>query len=254
MMLLLSGEGPTDLGSCTFGLATCENESGFEIGPLTVMIDQIIEQQLGYSLRSIPNYIRYIGKQELGIQAKAQSGGRKLRLRGPDTPSETGYFEIPARSLGQIAVDLENERGVPVVAVLFHDSDGTNTAPRLLWDIKHSSIVRGFASVPFAKGVAMIPKPKSEAWLLCAIEEPAYQHCVALENLPLNDSSPNSAKNRLGTAFSNPVTRQNLVHWLEDNGFQHDAVAAQMPSYEAFLTQLRHAINIAQQPLQANPL
>jgi len=252
MMLLLSGEGPTDLGSCTMGLPTCENEAGFEIGPLTVLIDQVIEQKLSYSLRSIPKSICYIGKQELKVEAKA-ARGRMNPFRGLKAVAETNEFAIPARTLGKIADKLEKENQVPVVAVLFHDTDGTNTSSNLRWEIKFESINNGFKSASFTKGVAMIPKPKSEAWLLCAIQQPPYQHCAALENLPGNDDSPNSAKSKLEDAFGRNATRQSLVEWLEEHGFQHDAVAEQMPSYEEFLTQLRRAIDIAKQPLQANP-
>lgn len=40
-------------------------------------------------------------------------------------------------------------------------------------------------------------RPKSEAWLLCALKADPYQYCAGLESLSGNDASPNSAKKRL---------------------------------------------------------
>lgn len=31
----------------------------------------------------------------------------------------------------------------------------------------------------------MVPRPKSEAWLLCALKPNPYQHCAALEEAPM---------------------------------------------------------------------
>lgn len=259
MMLLLSGEGPTDLGSCTMGLATCENDdqSRFEIGVLTVMLDKIIEAhpKLGYSLRSTPNTLRYLGETELNNQAKARANARKVRLRGLNTQAETGYYEIPARTLGQLALELEKERGIPVVSVLFRDSDGTNSAPLHDWKTKFDSMVKGFESVPFERGVPMLPKPKSEAWLICATKNQPYQNCAVLEELSGNDDSPNSAKQLFEQCFTESVNRHSLVNWMEDHVFQPEALANQMPSFKAFKEKFESAISsaLALQRPQANP-
>lgn len=261
MMLLLSGEGPTDLGSCTFGLATCENDgrNSFESGVLTVMLDKLIEAhpRLGYSLRSSPNTLRYLGETELNAQAKARANARRVRLRGTDTQAETGYYEIPARTLGQLALELEIERGIPVVSLLFRDSDGTNSAPLHDWKTKFDSMVRGFESVPFERGVPMLPKPKSEAWLICAAKKnQPYQHCAALEEIKGNDIAQHPAKQMLEQCFTESVTRDSLVNWMEDHIFQSEALANQMPSFKAFKEKFDSAISsaLAWQHPQANPL
>lgn len=51
-----------------------------------------------------------------------------------------------------------------------------------MWTDKLESMKNGFKEADCILGVPMIPKPKSEAWLLCACKENAYQHCAALEN------------------------------------------------------------------------
>jgi hypothetical protein len=55
----------------------------------------------------------------------------------------------------------------------------------------------GFEEEGFSKGVTMIPKPKSEAWLICVLKEHAYQNCQSLEDRSGNDNSPNSLKDEL---------------------------------------------------------
>ncbi|MEI7868740.1 MAG: hypothetical protein WCI11_12680 [Candidatus Methylumidiphilus sp.] len=53
MILVLSGEGPTDLGACTNALGQCDG-ADFAIGPLMVLVDQILAPVLGYPLRTKP--------------------------------------------------------------------------------------------------------------------------------------------------------------------------------------------------------
>ena len=84
-----------------------------------------------------------------------------------------------------------------VVAVLFRDSDGTATAQRGLWTDERNSMLRGFEDEGFSCGVPMLPKPKSEAWVLCALKDNPYQGCDALEERSGNDNSPNSLKDDL---------------------------------------------------------
>lgn len=257
MMLLLSGEGPTDLGSCTMGLATCENDDQgrFEIGVLTVMLDRLIEPRLGRFLSSTPNSIRYVGKKELSRLAKEQATPRRPRLRGLNNNAETGFYEIPARILGTLARELEVERQDQVIAVLFHDSDGTNQTPYQDWQNKFNSMKKGFENANFDKGVPMLPKPKSETWLICACKEQPYKNCAKLEELSGNDDAPRSAKQILQECFGEPVNRSTLVSWMENHNFQPDALA-QMDSFGKFLSKLRAAISKALdlQHIQANPL
>ena len=68
--------------------------------------------------------------------------------------------------MARIAKEREVETKDNVVAVLFRDAD-TATAGRGTWAEKRQSMLDGFAEEGFARGVPMIPKPTSEAWLLC---------------------------------------------------------------------------------------
>jgi hypothetical protein len=80
--------------------------------------------------------------------------------------------------------------------VLFRDADGTASSDRGEWEDKMRSILTGFEVEQISTGVPMIPKPKSEAWILCALRN-QYQNCGKLEDESGNDDSPNSLKQQL---------------------------------------------------------
>ena len=75
MIVLLSGEGVTDLGACDLSLPQCSNDlSGhFIYGVLTYIIDSIFNSKMGYSLKDTPDSIYYIDKSLLNINSKASS-------------------------------------------------------------------------------------------------------------------------------------------------------------------------------------
>ena len=61
--------------------------------------------------------------------------------------------------------------------------------------------------------LALLAKPKSEAWILCALN--GYQHCAALENESGNDDSPNSLKIQLEQRLQQPPNRELLNQIVE---------------------------------------
>jgi hypothetical protein len=104
------------------------------------------------------------------------------------------------------------------------------------------TVLNGFnRSALRERGVPMIPKPKSEAWLLCAVSK-GYQHCAALEELSGNDDSDQSAKKQLHEALNGNSTSQDQIDWLDNNGFDLDKAAQNMPSYQAFKNRLVSAL------------
>ncbi|HHQ4940893.1 TPA: hypothetical protein ACSP74_004233, partial [Aeromonas veronii] len=92
------------------------------------------------------------------------------------------------------------------LAIYFHDTDGTNRDPHDPNDLV-LAVNEGFRAAGFAsQGVAMVPQPTSEAWLICSCKPDAYQHCAQLETqLSGNDRSPARApKLVLGHHLGNP--------------------------------------------------
>lgn len=49
MFFLFSGEGATDLGFCDRGLLCCEGRDYLH-GPMTMLVDRIVEERLQYSV------------------------------------------------------------------------------------------------------------------------------------------------------------------------------------------------------------
>ncbi|WP_239901688.1 hypothetical protein [Laribacter hongkongensis] len=243
MIVVLSGEGPSDLGLCSNGQGQCRVPE-FVPGPMALLVDKEIEDQLGYSvLESTPACYHYLSETCLGERkARRKQNPRSVALPGKKRDQETGYFYVNAWMLGQAALALETQANDCAIAVLFRDCDGTRSADRSLWDAKQQSMLDGFARSGLGeRGVPMIPKPKSEAWLLCAIRD-GYQHCARLEDLSGNDRSPNSAKAQLEAAMDGKASATEQRDWLEANGFDHTAVARQMPSYQAFKHSMQAAL------------
>lgn len=237
MRVLLSGEGPTDLGTCTNALGVCEGPD-FRIGPMTVLLSQMAAPRLGYDLLDTPDSLHSISETALCARAKAMPF-RLQAARGKKKGVETGYFYANAMALGNCAQQLETEMDEPVLAVLFRDNDGTRSSPGSLWTDKWQSMHDGFLRSGFKHGIPMLPKPKSEAWLLCRV---ATGSCASLENMSGNDDSPNSAKARLDAALGGHLSGEELADWLMLHPLDTDR-ASSMPSFKAFQDALECALD-----------
>jgi len=89
----------------------------------------------------------------------------------------------------------------------------------------------------------MIPKPKSEAWLLCAVKDNPYQHCHILENESGNDKGPNPLKQQLSDALQADASTEQLNDMVK--GHQIDVHRIDMPSFNAFKDNLRQVVKSA---------
>ena len=238
MYFLFSGEGPTDLGLCATDTDMCEGEA-YNHGPMTIIVDQIVEKKHGYSLLGT-EHCGFVSKQVLADRAAELKAIRKPEcLPGKKTKKETAYFFKNARVLARIAIERQDEVQDDVVAVLFRDSDGTASAGRGPWPDKRKSMKDGFNREGFLKGVPMIPKPKSEAWVLCALKN-QYQGCKALEDRSGNDNSPNSLKKELKEHLGTLPTRQELCEMVTDRTIDFQRI--DMPSFGEFQRRLEEVI------------
>ncbi|NGZ83427.1 hypothetical protein [Duganella aceris] len=244
MIVVLSGEGKSDLGYCNNNQGECRTPE-FVPGPMTWIADKIIADRLRYSmLEATPAQYIFIGKtQLLNLEARRKEQHRKVSLTGKKRQQETGSFHINAWMLGAEALRIEAEHGEAAIAILFRDCDGTRASPNGLWDGKWEAMTGGFLRARLGdKGVPMLPKPKSESWLLCAAQAAPYQHCGRLESMSGNDGSPNSVKDALEAAHGARLSAAQHVAWLDDHGYDHAAVADQMPSFSRFKQQLNRAL------------
>lgn len=236
MFLLFSGEGITDLSAGNGNALVCEGEA-FVPGPMAIFADQVVEARFDYSALESGG-CGYVSEHRLTERAGELKAARKsLALPGKKRAKETRYFINNARALAMIANELEKEKQDEVVAVLFRDADGTASAGRGLWSDKHTSMLHGFDEEEFARGVPMIPKPKSEAWILCALKNDPYTGCNALEKRSGNDASPHSLKKELAKIIGEvDDLRETLCDLVADRTIDIDQI--DMPSFHAFRKRL----------------
>ncbi|QGH60231.1 hypothetical protein [Serratia proteamaculans] len=236
MIVVLSGEGPSDLGCCRNDQGQCQHPN-FLPGPMTCFVDKEIERSIDYSLLEItPEQYIFISKIELiNAAQRLRENKKSMSLTGKRRPGvETGFFYLNARMLGEITRHLAEEHDDQAIAVLFRDCDGTRSDNASLWQDKVNSIRHGFSDAGLgSRGVAMVPKPKSEAWMLCVLRD-NYQQCARLESLSGNDNVPNSAKAQLTTALNGEASTVAQLQHLDATVIDTDRLAEQMPSYGEF--------------------
>lgn len=238
MYFLFSGEGPTDLGLCADDAPTCEGDQ-YEHGPMTVMVDQIVQRRHHYSLLET-GHCGFVSRRTLVERARELKDAKKgLRLPGKKRAKETRYFFNNARVLARIATARQRELGEDVVAVLFRDSDSAS-AGRGVWDDKRKSMLDGFKEEGFIRGVPMIPKPKSEAWLLCALKNDPYQGCATLEDRSSSGESPHSLKRELEALHGRSPSREELAEMVTSRTIDIERI--DMPSFSAFRSRLEKVI------------
>jgi hypothetical protein len=247
MILLVSGEGSTDIGATQS--AQCPTPtSEVAWGPMGRMIDRIVEPEWRCSPIDM-NRMMFIAKTALLTVQKSckQTRRRSLALPGRERGQETAFFFDNARTLARIAKELATSSNENVGAVLFRDADGTNSGDRSQRDDKVKSMVTGFQTEDFEFGVPMVPKPKSEAWLICALQGHPYQNCERLEEMSGNDDSPRSAKKQLAAALAaHPRGTEDLSDLVDEDEVNVQQI--DMPSFNEFrerMTEVARAMRSA---------
>jgi hypothetical protein len=237
MFFLLSGEGVTDMGAGQGADTICEGDD-FIVGPMATIVAKVVEATHHYSI--LEGACGFISEGSVTRRAEELKTAKKqLRLPGKKQAKETRYFFNNARILARFAKEKAAALDDEVVAVLFRDSDGTASAGRGEWHDKRESMLDGFDEEGFDKGVPMIPKPKSEAWLICAWKKNPYRGCDALEDRSGNDNSPNSLKGELSELLDDEVTPELLCEKVEQS---FDINRIKMSSFKAFRDRLEEVI------------
>ena len=203
MYLLLSGEGKTDIGVCNPEQEQCEGDQ-FKAGAMAIIVDQLVGLSQGFDFSHLDSErVCFVSENCLADnKLHPIKKPKSAKIRGKKRAKETLYFFENARALADLAKKKAFEMNDKVVAVLFRDSDGTASAGRGDWRTKRDSMIRGFAAEEFEWGVPMIPKPKSEAWLLCALKDNPYQHCIKLEDVTGNDKGNEPLKKQLAEVLN----------------------------------------------------
>ena len=87
----------------------------------------------------------------------------------------------------------------------------------------------------------MLPEPRSEAWLLCALKKSQpYQHCDGFEAESGNDDAPNSLKRQLEGVLGKTLSA-GMLSYLVCSG-KVDANQIDMPSFNEFRKRLKKCL------------
>ena len=236
MKLILSGEGPSDLGSSVLG----ECGESFMPGPMAWIVDRLLQAfHTTYSL--IENHsagadcIVYVNETRLASFAKQGS----TLLPGIKYGKGNSFYARNAQCLGLFSKSVSaRDPDTLLIAVLFRDGDGTNANKQ--WSQKVESMCRGFELAEFQTGVPMVPNPKSEAWMICALRSPPYTNCASLEEESGNDISKNPLKEQLKSlcGCSNP-SAEDQAEWVREG--RVNPVLIDRPSFSMFKKRLHLA-------------
>lgn len=220
MLFVISGEGSSDLG--TKGL-----DGTLKKGTMTLILDRLCEINCDCE----PDYELLT---EGDVKRLRKSNPRDVRPRGGVSKEDTETLWLSSYCLAVYA----KGKGEGVALVYFKDSDGTNTSPRDKWERMVRAMYSGFKGAEFKWGVAMVPRPKSEAWLLAYYQKndgvhQAYDQCERFEEMSGNDGSPMSCKSLLKNfcacdddVYANVITKDAVetIDWCRVN----------MPSFTTF--------------------
>lgn len=244
MIVVLSGEGPTDLGQCTTPSSPCTG-ADFRPGPLTVLLNWLLEPLLGYAPADVDETFHFVPKAELLRRAEAMKQGRRMGLPGAKRGQETNFFYKNAWMLGEAALALEDERQDRGIAVLHRDADTRNRTPATEWAQKVQSMEDGFTRAGYDRGVPMLPRPISEAWLLCLARQTGPA-CALLEDEAGNPDSANPLKRQLADALGleEEASATALVAWLAQTSPDWTRLGG-MPSFAHFHQRLQNATQAA---------
>lgn len=226
MRFILAGEGPSDLGSK-------DDQGGFKKGAMTHIIDAIALKHHGRS----PEY-EYLADVE--VQRLKKKNPRLLGNRGREAKPHTEIY-LSALCLGEEAKQKGGSWGV----IFFKDADGTRSASPNLWESKVKAMQSGFDSSGNSYGVPMVPRPKSEAWLLGYYQkglpkQNAYNHCERFEGMSGNDASPNSLKKLLQKALKTKGNVYDLITEKEFHDIEWERI--DMSSFNLFRKRLENVL------------
>ncbi len=242
--LLAFGEGPTDMGRSRNAQAYAHGDD-LEVGPMLRLAHRLL-------IRHLPdgngNTAQFNEQQEHAIPsvlvAKAEMATKtragKFKLLSKDV--KQGYLIHSKRAavLGELAQQTGSLTEAQL-AIYFHDTDGTRSKRPDPQDLVQA-VKEGFRAAGFAgQGIAMVPKPTSEAWLICSCKVEPYQHCTQLETqLSGNDRSPDRApKKVLGRLLGNEdYHRGDLLSVV--NAIELDRL--DMPTFNRFRDDVKQGI------------
>jgi len=229
MRFYLVGEGPSDL---------CDKGTGTP-GLLKEALAQLVDLDYDATLCDF----RGVSHAQLQQHSdRKQRNPRNMILRGNKRMSgKLADVVRSAEALGWVA--KSDHDGGECGAVFFTDCDFTHSEvndPDKFHLQMIAAIETGFMqSDGYRRGVAMVPKMRSESWLLCKYQEEPYLPTSEFEKLPANDESSTCAKKVLATVLSSSVDDMynDIIY-----GDTIDWRRIDCPSYNFFKRRFRYVV------------
>jgi len=215
--------------------------AGARPGPMAHIADQLVYSKFDFSPVD-SGLVHWVSRSELSAICKVER--LKPHMLLPGVKREAGFagYTKHAAALAWKARELEREEGDQCVAVMFRDSDGTQSSSHDNWERVVEAVELGFSSMDFRKGVPMIPKPKQEAWILCAKKDDAYLHCHLLEEESGNDHCQNPLKVQLAEACGCEPATEDMCEWVISREVDIERIV--MPSFDRFKESMMVALDL----------
>lgn len=226
---ILCGEGPTDL---------YYNEIDQTQSPLKDGVDQLLD--FFWDER---NYLQFkqVTRAEISQTDKGKPEKKTAVVRGLKNKFPNHRFiASSAKCLAQKAevIALENNEPHKWGVVFFHDLDAnTKASIEETYSDYMKAMNDGFNSVSFPHGVPMIPKTRSESWLLCLLAPDGGASAKYFETLPMSDKSPNAGKKVLATQLK--VSESESYSIIERKRDNFNWTTLQAPSFLQFSDRLK---------------
>jgi hypothetical protein len=236
MILVVSGEGPSDIGTSDSGKGECSGDD-FRMGPMAALIQRIVDDTAGFEFAR--------GSMEFVSEARRLEVAKKELPRsyivGKKHAFEEGFYFKEARALASIARQKGRTGNCIAAAVLFRDADSNERAG---YEIVCRSIEHGFTAEGMEDlGAPMVPKPTSEAWLICGLKEQPYQNCGALEETLSGSGAGDRPAKAMLEAFliARGKCAEDLCDLISEGAISPFQI--QMPSYDRFRNRLVNVTN-----------
>jgi hypothetical protein len=234
MYIIFSGEGVTDFGTGTHHSFCCGND--YRYGPLTYLVDKLIEQICHYSIITNEVAVWVDGAELERIKSNSRPSKKSIRIPGGKVKIAARYHFEDAKALAiATSTFIETKTDKNCIAILFRDS---NTTDKKEWNDKITSMFNGFIVEDFHYGVPMLPKPVSEAWILCAVyrNENPNRNCNDLENRKHGNRKEHALKYELEEKLGAQPTRELLNKKILSGEINHNNI--NLPSFNKFKERL----------------
>jgi hypothetical protein len=100
----------------------------------------------------------------------------------------------------------------------------------------------GFEAERWPSGVPALPRPTSEAWLLCILKRDSYLQCDELEDRSGSQKASRPLKEGLEEVVGGQCSREGLCGRLQSASLELGRLT--MPSFVAFRTRLEEVLGV----------